>query len=405
MPFDFVDSFLSATEDIRSPYSFRLWTAIATIAATLERRVWTETDVRPLYPNLYTILTGTPASGKTIMVSISKELLVDLTGPNRLHLGPDNPTKASFLDALENSAKPSINGMGIPIYSAMTVLCLELGVLIAKYEKEFVADLTTLYDNPPNYSAPRRVSKSVNLEAPTVNILAAATPDAIGDIMPESAWGQGFTSRLIFVYGSEPDIYRDMFRKPKERSFNDLKENLKTYYNMLHGPFDWEPDAQDTIRHWFNIEKLAPVPTYSRLVNYRGRRNEHAMKLAMISAVSAGNGLTVTKADFLRGRQWLLDAEKTMPDVFRAMAQKSDAQLLQDCHHWAYSRYSRVTREKRLPLKERELWEWFEDKTTHEKIQGLLNTLERTGRFRRGFVPGDWIPEPFDDSSFGEIRE
>src|ERR1700693_2425161 len=128
---DWISSFMSLTETVRSPVSFRLWTAIATIASVLERRVWTVTDVDRLYPNLYTVLCGGPASGKTIMVIRSRRLLATLVKPGGIYLGPDNPTAASFMDALVASTKISINGMGIPMYSAMSVLCTELGDLIS----------------------------------------------------------------------------------------------------------------------------------------------------------------------------------------------------------------------------------------------------------------------------------
>lgn len=404
MSSDWITTFLSQTESIRSPPSFRLWTAIAIIAATLERRVWTVTDAPiPLMPNLYTILAGKPASGKSIMVAIARTMLIDLVKPGGLYLGPDNPTKASFMHTLEASAKIPINGMGVTLYSAMTVLCREFGVLMSKYDREFAADLTDIYDNPPVYSAPRVVSKSILVEAPTINILACVTPDTLNDIIPEPAWGQGFTSRIIFVYGAAPEMYRDMFAKIKDSDMLPLKKQLKEFYEELHGEFEWEEPAQDAIRYWFNIEKEAPVPTYGRLVNYCGRRNEHVMKLAMIAAVSAGHGLTVTLDDFIRGRQWLFDAEKTMPDVFRAMAQKSDSQLLQDCHYWMYTKYSRVARDQRQALRERDIWSFFENKTTQEKIAGLFLAMEKTGRMRRGNFPGDWIPNALSDTISNEI--
>jgi|SRR5579864_5964866 len=392
---------MQITETQRSPPSFRLWTAIATIAAVLERRVWTETDVKPLYPNLYTVLAGAPASGKTIMVSYSREMLTPLVKPGGVFLGPDNPSAASFMDELGKSSKISINGMGVPFYSAMTVLCTELGDLISKYDKDFVAKLTTLYDNPPAYSMPRRVSKSLTVEVPCVNILAAATPDALGDTIPESAWGQGFTSRVIFIYGPIPDMTRRIFQRPQQQDKTHLQARLKLFFDELHGQFIWESDAQTAMENWFNIEKMRPIPTYGKLVNYVGRRDVHTMKLAMISAVSAGHGLTVTLEDFLRGRQWLLDAEVLMPDVFRAMAQKSDTQLLQDAHYFFLTKFGKVAREKRQPIKDRELWDWFSSRAPHEKIQGLITAMEKTGRLRRGGFSGDWIPNSLDDSKFG----
>ena len=402
---DWIDSFMFLTETVRSPVSFRLWTAITTIACTLERRVWTATDVKPLFPNLYTILAGAPASGKTIMVDLSREMLSILSKPGGIVFGPDNPSAASFMDCLAASTKISINGMGIPMYSAMTIHCRELGDLMSKYDKDFAAKLTTLYDNPTNYTMPRRTAKSLNIEAPNVNMLAGATPDALGDTIPESAWGQGLTSRLIFIYGIIPELRRRIFIPRHNTDMTGLQTDLKRFFEDLHGVFEWEEPAQVAMDRWFNDEKMAPVPTYGRLANYRGRRDVHVMKLAMISAVSADRGLTVTLKDFQRAQKWLFEAEETMPDVFRAMAQKSDTQILQDCHYWLYVKYSRVDRNKRKAIPEREIASWFEDKTTHDKIQSFVIAMEKTGRMRRSMVPGEWIPNPIDTQGVSEVNE
>jgi len=401
---DWIETALTQTETLRSPRAFRLWTAIATIAAALERRVWTETDVKPLYPNLYTVLAGGPASGKTIMVNMCKELLAGLVKPNGIFLGPDNPSAASFMDTLAASSKVSINGMGIPFYSAMTVACTELGDLMSKYDKDFVAKLTTLYDNPANYSMPRRVSTSLNIEAPCINLLAGATPDALGDTIPESAWGQGFTSRLVFVFGTIPKMDRQIFNKRRNVDMTWLKTTLMSFFDDLHGEFIWDADAQAAMERWFNIEKMRPIPTYGRLVNYNGRRDVHVMKLAMVSAVSAGRGLNVALDDFRRAQTWLFEAENEMPNVFRAMAQKSDTQLLQDCHHWLYMKYNRMRPDERAPIDEREIWAWFEPKASTDRIDGLIKAMERTGRMRAALVSGRYIPNPLDPNAPDEVE-
>jgi hypothetical protein len=362
------------------------------ISAILERKVWTETDVRPLFPNTYIVLSGHPGSGKSVGVGLAREMLAGLGGAGGIHLGPDNPTEASFMDALYASAKPSINGSGGILHSCMTVLCREFGVLIPKYSESFMATLGDLWDNPPMFTAPRRQSKSVAIECPTLNLLAAATPAALGD-MPEKAWKEGFASRVIFIYGASAKEYRNVFVKPRLADLSRLKKTLDEWFHEIHGAFEWSDAAADAHLKWLNGENLAPVPTYGRLEHYLSRRNEHAMKLMMISSVSAGNGLVIELSDFERGRQWLLDAEQTMPDVFRAMSQKSDMQIMQDAHHFVYARYSRVGLKDRKPVAETLVARFFENKTTSERITGLIETMVRTGRLKRtqfgGYVPGE----------------
>lgn len=381
---------MERTNSLRSPRSFRLWAGISTIAAVLERRCYTVTDQDPLCPNLYTVLCGSPASGKSIAVNESRKLLAGIKG---LYIGPDNPTDAAFKDSLNDASKISMNGSGLALFSAMVVLCREFHVLIPKYNDSFLADLADLYDNPPIYSSPRRSSTSLRIENPCVNILAASTPAALGSF-PESAWGEGFTSRVTFIYGTSPTFKRDILKKRSSIDMAKLAKQLEEFFNELHGEFTWEEDANDAINHWYNVENLAPVPTYSRLANYNGRREVHATKLSMISAVSAGNGLCVTLNDFRRAQQWLFEAEKTMPDVFRAIMQKSDTQLLQDAHYAMLMEFGKLSIADRKAIDETFLWKFFEERAAHEKISGLIQTMEKTGRMRAGFLKGEWLPNP-----------
>lgn len=394
MAFDWIETFLIETEGIRSPESFRLWTAIATLAGVLERRTWTHTDSGLLYPNLYTILSGAPSSGKSLCVNTARNLWATVAG---LHLGPDNPTKASFLDCLEAATRVATNGSGNSIYCALSVACREFGVLIPKHDPAFLEDLTDLYDNPIMYTAPRRSTKSLVINKPTVNILAAVTPDFLHDLLPETAWGQGFTSRLLFIYGTKDrDMTRDIFKKRRDLNTALLSAKLTEYFEELHGEFEWHPETMAAVNEWFQAG-LPPVPNYGRLQHYLGRREVHTLKLCMISCVSAEHGMCVTRSDFERAKRWLLGAEALMPDVFRAMAQKSDTQLIHDLHFHVYSLYSRVARDKRKPIAEAVIWEFLKDRAPSERIPRIIDTAEKSGWLLRGTYPGEYVPRPLSE--------
>ena len=344
-----------------------------------------------LFPNQFTILCGFPASGKTIAVNEARRYWIEVP---ELHVGPDNPSYRSFLDALENSTRSYINGTGGTIYSAMSLPSTELGVLFSTSDDSLFAALTDLYDNKDQFTAPRAKSNtSIQIERPTVNILGGATPDFLGDIFPEIAWGQGFTSRLIFIYGSEMhDPNRDVFKKRPKFTQDILHKELRTI-SFMCGEFLWEPGAMKALNDWFS-QKLPPVPSHSRLTHYRGRRGPHVIKLSMISAASYHQTLTVTLADFERAKSWLLDAELTMPDVFRAMRQKSDEQLINESYQFLYSNWASVVREKRQPIPEAVLWNFIKERTTSDKIKGVIEAMIRSDLIRGGTKPGTYIPQP-----------
>lgn len=392
MPSDWIEDFVDFTATVRSPTPFRQWAAIGAIAAVLERRVGTLTDApEPLRPNCYIALVGAPASGKSLAVMLVRKALTHVQG---ITLGPDNPSPASFMDRLAASTSIALNGGGNVIQSAMSVLCRELGNLLPKYDEGFAANLADVWDNPPIFDSPRRTSKSLAIENPTINIIAASTPATLGRL-PDVVWGEGLTSRMIFVYSPAVQGYRDPLAKIKQINLDQFGKRLNELYHDIHGDFIWEDPAGDALRHWLNVEKLAPVPQYGRLEHYKGRRNEHTMKLAMISSVSAGNFPYVTLSDFNRGRAWLLDAETRMPDVFRSMVVKSDVELAKDAHYYLYVSYSKIQRELRKPLLDSDLYKFLENKTTSDRIPAVIKMMEKVGRIKRTTL-GGIIPNPFD---------
>ena len=192
---DWVDSFMDETRGMALPEPFRLWTALTIISGALERRVYTWTKRGHLYPNLFTILAGTPGSGKTLMVNTARNFWCSVPD---LHLGPDDPTKASFLDCLETAVRTSTNGSGTTLFTALSVACREFGVLLPKYNAGFMNVLSDIYDNPLQYSSPRRTTKSVVIDRPNVNILAAVTPRLPTRTHSRSSLGARFHFKVPF---------------------------------------------------------------------------------------------------------------------------------------------------------------------------------------------------------------
>ncbi len=141
---------------------------------------------------------------------------------------------------------------------------------------------------------------------------------------------------------------------------------------------------------------MEPTPQYGRLTHYISRRETHILKLAMISSVSAEHGLRIRASDFERAKHWLLTAEALMPDVFRAMVQKSDIQLIKDLHFHIYGLWSRLPRDKRKPVHEREIWAFLEDKAPSDRAPKILEAAIRAGWLARATFPNEYIPRTLD---------
>lgn len=327
MPADFIDLFLEWTEYAPSPYIFRLWSAIGCIAGALERRVWVKAIQRPTYPNLYTLLVASPGIGKSV---------IDDAGylwkkVKKFKTAPDSVTSASLVQAL-SVAKRVIMVNNVPEieYHSLLVAAEEFSFLMPNYDPETAARFIKIFNNPPEIRIARiYMDEELNILKPQLNILAGAQPGFLASMLPDEAWKQGFTQRLIMIYsGTGKKV--PLFHVVPERGKQD-QELTKAMFEFgdLIGEFTWSGEAMRAIEQW-DTAGGPPIPQHPRLTDYLNRRTQFMMKLMMISAASRREGLSINLFDFDRALAWIVGAESVMPDVFREMHMRSDKHLLEE---------------------------------------------------------------------------
>lgn len=290
--------------------------------------MWVRTS-RPLYPNIFCGLIGHPGVGKTRTIREARNLVHDLPD---FHLAPVSLTFASLVDALLG-AKRFIQRLPDPPveYNSMYICADELGAFIHKYDNEMIAGLSSFYDPDP-YSQNRRTKDlKITIPSPQLNLLAGSTPSNLLSFMPDHAWEQGFTSRIMFIFSDERIISDDFAPKVKT-SMADLEHDIKIIGNLF-GEFTVTNDYAKAVFAWVKLGQ-PPVPNHPKLIHYNSRRKVHLYKLSMISAVERSNGLVLTKDDFNRAMGWLLEAEASMPEIFKAGAGNADAQAMEDIKHF-----------------------------------------------------------------------
>jgi hypothetical protein len=387
---DWIERFLEYTDGITSPEIFRLWGGISAVAGALERRVWVRTARSDLYPSLYVLLVASPGVGKSEILKIVKSLWSDA---RKFHPAPDNVTKASLLDCLAEADRKIINGEGLFEYHTLLVASLEFGVLVPAHDLEFLNVLNHIYDCPKDYREVRRTTnKNLEIINPQLNIVAGTQPAYLSSLMPEEAWAMGFTSRLIMVYSSEaPEVSLFGDNDPRVEEYNWLVARLREMATLM-GPFTWEESAKSALEKWVKA-KLPPVPDHSKLTHYTPRRVLHAIKLAMVSTVARSCKLHITLADVERAKFWLLQAERIMPDIFREMIQRSDAQVIQELHFFAWRLW---LKENKVPVHESRLISFLKNRLPSEKVLRVLEIATKSGMLQSE-GGGLYTPRPKQD--------
>jgi hypothetical protein len=385
---DWIDLWLNYTEGIPSPEIFRLWSGIAAVGGAMERRVWLDLSGGPLYPNLYTLLVGRPGVGKTQSICKVHELWMDVKDFN---VSPDNMTKAALVDAVAAASRRLIlpNNQLVEFHSLL-IASPEFGVLVPAHDLEFLNTLNDLFDNRKSYRETRRYmgNKQIDIINPQINILAGTQPTYLASLLPEEAWGMGFTSRLLLIYSSEimnNDIFEVFLLKSDKR---ELLVKMLQKFSKLYGAMEFDNEAKTAALSWFS-SGMRPIPEHSKLENYNSRRHIHVLKLSIISAVSKSRS-TIILSDFHRAKEWLLEAEAAMPDVFRDMILRSDVQTIQELHIFIW----KIWVKERKPIHQSRLVNFLSARVPSEKIMKILEIAEKANVITRDAGTDNFRPRP-----------
>ena len=369
---NWIDAFMEYTSDLPSPEIFRQWSAITCIAGALERKVWLNT-FGGLYPNMYIILVAHPGVGKSIVTRRVEALWESLSSH---HLASSSLTKASLVDDLRDAERIIIRPQETPPqvkFFSLKILSNELGILLPSYDNDFMNVLTGIYDGE-TYSERRRSNGGTQfkLENPQLNILAGTTPSYLNAFLPEGAWDQGFTSRILMVYSGER-ILKPLFEVSSlnKKLWSNLKKDLAEI-GRLYGEVEFTPEAVQAISDW-HMNGGQPAPDHPKLRHYLTRRTAHLLKLCMVACVSMSNELVVTIEVYLQALEWLITAEFYMPDIFKAMNTGGDAKAIEEC--WYYC--MQIQTKYKRPVEQHKVYQFLQSKVPAHSIERIVEIMCR----------------------------
>jgi len=299
--------------EITSPDSFIIWGFYSLIGSALQRRVWRGNMENPLFPNLYTILTGPPAVGKGRVIGEVNKILkfhklketddVDdaMTatahkpkGKNKelpllIPTGPDSTTYEALVNIMCRSIRTHWYQNGetkksLYFHSSLTLGLEELSSMFRKHTDDLANFLLCAYDCK-NYSYETLSRGDDEIRQPCLNLLAGTTPSFIRTIFNDSLLTDGFASRTCFVMEEEPRFYR---LAPPEYTIEQFKarDDIRAHVKKLTGLFGevkFTQEANDFLEDWWKTDAQHNRPNNSpKLITYYGRKNITVQKLAMI---------------------------------------------------------------------------------------------------------------------------
>lgn len=392
---DWIQSFLKATSNTEPAKLFRQWTAVSTLAAVMQRKVYLAWGSETWYPNMYVILVGPPGSRKGTAMRVGQKMLREL---GHITLASDATSRQALIRALVSSSADEfieIDSRRSKRYNhcSLTIYSKELSVFLGadnKQNLQMMADLCDWFDCDPSWTYETLARDKETVHNVWVNLFAGTTPQAIRNNLPADAVGTGLGSRMVFVY--EP-------RKGKRVSFptidNELYDKLVLDLEALYsvaGGFTVDSIVKDMYDIWYQKEDEDPPFKGPSLQHYLTRRPTHLMKMCMIMSASRSNELRITEDDFVSALDLLYNTEVKMERTFSGFGKAQTAELVDRIIEFIAIK-RRVTRKELVK-------QFYQDVDDLKTIDTIIDKLQVPG-FIRVEVNGRVTTIILDDEELG----
>ena len=322
---NWINAYMEYTRATESPQAYHFWTAVTVLGSATARQVSFNFNYFTIFPNFYTILVGPSGVRKSAASGIGMRI-AESAGIKKFS---DKITGAALIKDLAECTVKRITGNVVQLCSPMLIYASELGVFMGPdaYSSGVVADLTDLYDCPRKWEKKTISRGTEEIIGPYVSLFAATTPTALKACIPPDAVGQGFTSRILFVWA---DKRKQRVPFPELDAGNKMLEvNLVKdlqHISTLKGDFEFTTAGFEVYRNNY-LQRPEPEEEFEdeRLRGYASRKDMHLIKLCMALSLAERDDLKIDAGHVntaIESFKWL---DEGLPAVFAGQGNAASA--------------------------------------------------------------------------------
>ncbi len=290
---------------IESPDVYIEFSFYSLIASCLQRRIWVSDTDFEVFPNLYIIFVGPPATGKSVAARINVKILEKLKRPNPARplelqdivpVAPDTTSLQALtarMAQVDNQRTFYPESGLLKVQSPLTFISEELGNLFQTNTQDLITFLCQGYDNG-DYKKELKYGGNDYIKRMCINLLAATNPGWMAKATHFGLIEMGLASRGIFIAGGGLRFRNAFYDVDKDQQ--DCFSYLIKYcleLTKICGQCHFSPEARDFIQHWWKNHR--PTNPDKKLEHYYGRKKLHVMKLAIINHFADNLGGENTK--------------------------------------------------------------------------------------------------------------
>lgn len=337
----FFEHYLKYREHTEAPAVFHRWALVSALGTLLERNFYIRHGDGFLYPNQYVMFLGTPGTRKSSAIKGIRKFMV---GTGFDNFAAERTSKEKFL--MDLAGDNEVDETGTPIEQADQMLgfanknpaCVavhadEFNDFAGLGNIEFLSILSSLWDYSGLYKQRLKNSKSIEIQDPTISILAGNTPTGFTLAFPPESNGQGVLSRMILIHGADTGK-KIAFPTPPDPVDTQLIQGMMDIAKLrCTEECTIDEAARELLTNIYKTWKPIEDP---RFANYSTRRFTHLLKLCLICvAARVAVDFTlkepthVTTEDVVYANSMLVAAEYDMPKALGEYGRSKQSAIMQ----------------------------------------------------------------------------
>ncbi len=311
---NWLEAYQQYTHRIEPPAVFNLWSGLWALSAAIGRKAWLDFGHFQIYPNLFVVLTGPPASRKTTSAVIANRLVDEVES---IQQGPDMTSKEALLDFMGKNGS-DFHWRGEDTYHCSTsIISTEWSTFMGSKDTELCNVMCKLYDCDSKFNKWTKTQGSDKLRNVYLSLLGCSTARQIGDCLPHAAIGGGFTSRIIFVVEDEDKAKRNP-RPSLDKKEKDLRkllvQDLEEIAHDIVGEFKFTEGGGLFFDDWY-MYRDEPLRIDDKFHHYCDRKPVHVKTLSMLLSAARRTDMKIGAGEVAEAIGMLNAIEPRMPEA------------------------------------------------------------------------------------------
>lgn len=191
--------------------------------------------------------------------------------------------------------------------------------------------LNSGYDCKKKFEYETKRSGENRLTNLCVNFYGCCTPDWIERNLDASVIGNGWASRVLWIYGGEKrkltTFYK--FTEQQELYLEDIRKHFRAVAE-LYGEVKMTPECYEYFDRWYHRDCQIKINQDSKLDDYYARKKLHALKMAIQFHFAEKLSMVIELEDFKQSLKFLSFIELHMHKALASVNSNPTAKLATD---------------------------------------------------------------------------